>query len=160
MKRKYLRFVLVFGLTIFSCVACVSSEFSRHYKAGASAANSGDFSTAITELETALKIDPNSSSLAWHKLAYCYSSVGRHMDAWVAIRKAVLLNTISTERKNAFYGSWRGMKQNITLGMSTLDINKHLGEPDMKATGANTETWLYALVALEFKNGKLTEIKE
>lgn len=159
MSLKALRVFVVCAAVAFTCVGCVSSEFRRHYETGASAADAGDFKTAITELETALAIDPG-VSLAWHKLAYAYDSVGRRKDAWIAMRKAVILNPISSERKQGFYANWRAMKQGISLGASSMDIRRHLGDPDVEAKGKGYALWTYGLVSLEFQDEKLSAIKE
>lgn len=142
------------------CASCLSAEFRQHYEAGAAAADKGDFKTAIAELEAAIAVDPNVSSLAWHKLAYAYDSVGRRKDAWIAMRKAVIINPISSERKQGFYANWRAMKQGISLGASSMDVRRHLGDPDVEATGKGYALWTYGLVSLEFQDEKLSAIKE
>jgi len=139
----------------------VSSEFQRHYEAGATAADAGDFEDAIAELETALEIHPDLSSLAWHKLAYCYQNVGRRADAWIAIRKAIILNPGDPQRQRAFNTIWNSMKLEVTLGTSEKDVRRLLGTPDIEYSGKGASLWLvYGVVTLEFKNGKLKAISE
>ena len=106
-------------------------------------------------------IDPTVSSLAWHKLSYCYSRVGRGNDAWIAIRKAAILNPISSERRQAFYAVWNEIKQHgISVGETTEQVRSRLGDPDVVARGQRNELWTYGLVSLEFQNEKLSAIKE
>ncbi len=159
--NKSQRILLVCTLVAFTCVACVSSEFRQHFDAGWSACDAGDFNTGIRELEAAVAIDPNVSSLAWHKLSYCYSSVGRGNDSWIAIRKAVILNPISSERRQAFYAAWNQIKQHgISTGETTQQVRSRLGDADVVARGQGNELWTYGLVVLEFKQDRLVAIKE
>ncbi len=142
------------------CSACVSSEFQQHYESGSAAANAGDFENCITELEAALEIDPDVSSLTWHRLSYCYQEVGRYRDAWVAIRTAVIINPISSERKEAFYAVWGKLKAAVPLGSSSMEVQRLLGDPDVEGIGESSVFWTYGLVTLEFEDDRLTAIIE
>ena len=152
-----LRALAVVGLMALG--GCVSAEFSRHYDVGAAAADAGDFKTGIRELEAALAVDPDVSALAWHKLAYCYASTGRDKDAWIAMRKAVNLNSFSSERKQGFYSAWNRMKPSVPVGSSMETVRARLGEPDVAAEGPGTTLWTYGLLTLEFKDGRLQSAK-
>ncbi len=158
---KSLRICAVWVI-VFTCVACasLSPEFLRHYEVGAAAVDAGDFKTGIPELEAALAINPDGSSLAWHKLAYAYVQVGREDDGWAAIRKAVIINPISSERKKSFYAFWSYMRQRINLGDSETQVRRHLGVPDVETIGMEPGLWIYGVVSLEFRGGNLFQINE
>lgn len=145
---------------MLAIAGCINPEFRRHYEAGAAAADAGQFDKAIPELEAAVAINPNGSSLARHKLAYAYDSVGRRRDAWVAMRKAVTINPMSAERRQGFYALWKGMKQGLSPGASPMDVRRHLGDPDVEASGKGHALWTYGLVSPEFQDEKLSAIKE
>jgi len=159
---KSIRICAVWVIVAFTCVACasLSPEFLRHYEVGAAAVDAGDFKTGIPELEAALAINPDGSSLAWHKLAYAYVQVGREDDGWAAMRKAIIINPISSERKKSFYAMWSHMRQRINLGDSETQVRRHLGVPDVEMIGPDWGLWGYGVVSLKFQGGKLSEIIE
>ncbi len=161
-RRRRMNARNLFVVIAIVCSGCVSvsPEFKQHYDTGSAAASAGDFENCIIELEAALEIDPDVSSLTWHRLSYCYREVGRYMDAWVAIRTAVIINPISSERKEAFYAVWGEWKSDVLLGSSSMEVRRQLGDPDVKAVGESSETWIYGLVSLEFEDDRLTAINE
>ncbi len=152
-------FFVVIAIVCSGCVS-VNPEFKQHYDTGSAAASAGDFENCIIELEAALEIDPDVSSLTWHRLSYCYQEVGRYTDAWVAIRTAVIINPISSERRETFYAFWGTRKSDVLLGSSSMEVRRQLGDPDVKAVGESSETWIYGLVSLEFEDDRLTAINE
>jgi hypothetical protein len=81
-------------------------------------------------------------------------------DAWIAMRKAVILNPLSSARKQSFYAIWQAMKQDLYLGSSSMDVRHRLGDPDVEAIGEDSVLWTYGLVALEFKDDSLVEIED
>ncbi len=151
---------ILFVVIAIVCSGCVSPEFKQHYDTGSAAANAGDFENCITELEAALAIDPDVSSLTWHRLSYCYQEVGRYTDAWVAIRTAVIINPMSSERRETFYAVWGTWKSDVLLGSSSMEVRRQLGDPDVEAVGDSSATWVYGLVSLEFEDDRLTAINE
>ena len=153
---------ILFVVIVIVCSGCVSvsPEFKQHYDTGSAAASAGDFENCIIELEAALEIDPDVSSLTWHRLSYCYQEVGRYTDAWVAIRTAVIINPISSERNEAFYAVWGKLKAGVPLGSSSMEVRRLLGDPDVEAVGKSSALWSYGLVSLNFEDDRLTAINE
>ena len=63
-----------------------------------------------------------------------------------AIRKAVIINPISSERKKSFYAFWSYMRQRINLGDSETQVRRHLGVPDVEAIGTDSGLWIYGVL--------------
>ena len=156
MIRYLTLLVLVIGL-----VGCLGAEFMAHYDKGTKAAADADYETCISELEAAIKVNPSDSSVTYHRLAFCYEKVGRHQDAWWAIRQGVIINPLSGERRQAFQRFWEAKKNSgLVLGLTVNEVRQRLGTPDVEAYGSDTVLLGYGLVALNFESGVLVKISE
>jgi hypothetical protein len=126
-----------------------------------SAVRAGDYEICITEMQAALEIAPDSMSIPYTQLAFCYDKLGRKQQAWWAVRQAVLVNSLSSDNRSNFRVLWQRMKdQGLRVGLASDEVLRRLGTPDIQIVGSDLEYWMYGLVELRFENGTLVEIVE
>ncbi len=155
-----LRIVLA-NLALIAVTGCLSPEYRAHLDSGNEAVRAGDYERCVSEMKTAIAIDPDVGSIPYRALGYCYQKLGRSQESWWAVRQAVLVNALSSENRDNFWLLWENYKrQGLSLGLSTVQVRELLGTPDMEAVGPDMELWGYGRAGLRFENGVVVEIIE
>jgi tetratricopeptide (TPR) repeat protein len=146
-----------------SLTSCAFTQATRHYGAGTDALARHDYATAITELEKAKELNPKWSNIR-NNLGTAYAKVGRDDEAWFEYRQAVLFSDRNQYAVMNFARYWSKFKAAGALdeGKTMAQVKAKLGMPDLEAQPENKEDsiWIYGLNAVQFRAGKIAELKE
>ena len=147
---------ILLGLVAFLLLGCSAIASSVSYTSG-----TGGTTQAIEKLERAVNLDP-SLALNHNNLAAAYFDVGRVMDGWPHVRRAVMMDPQQQVFRVNFqrFVSSLIREKTIETGMTEGQVKTVLGNPDGKKVVEPCSYWQYASIALCFKAGRLDGIAD
>lgn len=149
------KFVSICLILVFTSCSTVNS--SLHYTKGTEALEVENYDSAIIHLEKAIELDP-SLSRNHNNLAHAYFEKDRILDGWPHIRKAVILDPSNQYAHQNFERYFRTLLERgyAKEGYTQATIIENLGFPDNTLVRGEETLWQYGMVAIYFKEGKVT----
>ena len=157
-----MKYYLLIFLSLLS-YGCATVTSSANYAKGTEALEKGDVETSIGYLEEAVRLEPQSSK-NHNNLASAYTAVGRIDEAWLHVRKAVVLdpwNEYAVLNSRHIFKTIVKAKD-LQEGDSELIVIEKLGKPESTKEALKSECgctwWQYGSVGLSFVDGMLSGV--